>query len=205
VNALSDQPPIRRSDLPENLRQKLDELEPRVQSNPAAIVIWERHLTAADRKTLGDDLYQAWKQYGRTAGMWAAARGGSKERAIAEVAYALDWLDSTAYRQLLDAVGGGPGEGRRPRWIADSGELWFDGELIRSVKHPAQAKNIVRILAAFEESRWPPRVDDPITSGGESDQRRRAIESLNKGLTRIRFSCTGDGLSFGWEELEPRS
>jgi len=202
---LSDQPPIRRSDLPENLRQKLDELEPRVQSNPAALAIWERHLTAADRKTLGDDLYQAWKQYGRTAGMWAAARGGSKERAIVEIAYALDWLDSTTYRQLLDALGGGPGEGRRPRWNADTGELWFDGELIRSVKNPAQAKNIVRILAAFEESGWPRRVDDPITIGGESDTRRRTIETLNKGLTRIRFTCTGDGLSFGWEELEPRS
>ena len=202
---MSDQSPIRRSDLPENLRQKLDELEPRVQSNPAAIVIWERHLTAADRKTLGDDLYQAWKQYGRTAGMWAAARGGSKERAIVEVAYALDWLDTKTYRQLLDALGGGPGEGGRPRWNADTGELWFDGELIRSIKHPAQAKNIVRILAAFEESGWPPRVDDPITSGGESDTRRRAIESLNKGLTRIRFSCAGDGESFGWEEIEPLS
>jgi len=202
---LSDQPPIRRSDLPENLRQKLDELEPRVQSNPAALAIWERHLTAADRKTLGDDLYQAWKQYGRTAGMWAAARGGAKERAIVEVAYALDWLDTKTYRQLLDALGGGPGEGRRPRWNADTGELWFDGELIRSVKHPAQAKNIVRILAAFEENRWPPRAYDPITSGGESDTRRRTIETLNKGLTRIRFTCTGDGESFGWEEIEPRS
>ena len=202
---MSDQPPIRRSDLPENLRQKLDELEPRVQSNPAAIVIWERHLTAADRKTLGDDLYQAWKQYGRTAGMWAAARGGAKERAIVEVAYALDWLDSKTYRQLLDAVGGGPGEGRRPRWIADSGELWFDGEVVRHIRHVVRATNVVRILAAFEESRWPPRVYDPITSGGESDQRRRAIESLNKGLTRIRFTCTGDGESFGWEEIEPRS
>ena len=205
MSALSDQPPIRRSDLPENLRQKLDELEPRVQSNPAAIVIWERHLTAAERKTLGDDLYQAWKQHGRTAGMWATARGGSKERAIVEVAYALDWLDSKTYRQLLDALGGGPGEGSRPHWIADSGELWFDGELIRSVKNLAQAKNIVRILAAFEESRWPPRVEDPITSGGESDTRRRTIETLNKGLTRIRFTCTGDGLSFGWEKIEPRS
>ena len=64
---------------------------------------------------------------------------------------------------------------------------------------------MVRILGAFEESGWPRRVDDPITSGGESDTRRRAIETLNKGLTRIRFSCTGDGESFGWEEIEPHS
>ena len=64
---------------------------------------------------------------------------------------------------------------------------------------------MVRILAAFEECGWPPLVDDPITSGGESDTRRRTIETLNKGLTRIRFSCTGDGQSFGWEEIEPLS
>lgn len=202
---MSDQPPIRRSDLQADLRRKLDELEPRVQSNAAAIAIWERHLAADDRKALGDDLYQAWKAHGRTAGIWAAVRGGSKERAIVEVAYALDWLDSQTYRQFLDALGGGPGEGRRPRWIARTGELWFDGEVVRHIRHVARATNVVRILAAFEESGWPQRIDDPITSGGESDQRRRAIESLNKGLTRIRFSCTGDGESFGWEEIEPRS
>lgn len=205
MRALSDQPPIRRSDLPADLRQTLDELEPRVQSNAAAIAVWERHFTAADRKTLGDDLYQAWKHHGRTAGMWAAARGGSKERAIVEIAYALDWVDSETYRRLLDVLGGGPGEGRRPRWIAGSGELWFDGEVVRYVRNLSRAKNVVRILAAFEENGWPPRIDDPITSGGSSDQRRRAIESLNKGLTRIRFSCAGDGESFAWEELEPRS
>lgn len=202
---MSDQPPIRRSDLPADLRQKLDELEPRVQSNAAAIAIWERHIAADERKALGDDLYQAWKAHGRTAGLWAAVRGGSKERAIVEVAYALDWLDSQTYRQFLDALGGGPGVGRRPRWIARTGELWFDGEVVRHIRHVVRATNVVRILAAFEESGWPQRIDDPITCGGESDQRRRAIESLNKGLTRIRFSCTGDGESFGWEEIEPRS
>ena len=198
---MSSQPPIRRSDLPANLRQALDELEPRVQSSAAATVVWTKHFTDEERKRLGDDPYRAWKEHGRTAGMWATVRECSQARAIAEIAFALDWLDSETYRQLLEALGEGPGEAMRPRWIARSGELWFDGEVVRTIRSAARAKNVVRVLSTFEESNWPPRIDDPVTSGGDSGQRRRTIESLNKGLTRIRFACTGDGQSFSWEVL----
>ncbi|MFM8702579.1 MAG: hypothetical protein ACKOHG_01710, partial [Planctomycetia bacterium] len=42
------------------------------------------------------------------------------------------------------------------------------------------------------------------TKGGDSSTRRRTVESLNRNLKRIRFSCAGDGESFRWEILQQR-
>ncbi|MFM8803706.1 MAG: hypothetical protein ACKOK8_07325, partial [Planctomycetia bacterium] len=85
---------VRRSDLPERLRTKLEELAPRVHGVLAANAVWAREFSDAERKSLGDDAYTAWKQYGGTAGMWAAVREVSRDQAIVQIAYALDWLDT---------------------------------------------------------------------------------------------------------------
>ena len=202
---MSEKPPIRRSDLPAHLRKQLDALEPRVQSNVAAVAIWAHHFTPADRKALGDDAYQAWKNHGRTAGMWAAARGVTRDRAIVDVAYALDWLDTKTCKALLSALGEGENAAATPRWLARTGELWFEGHVVRRIRNLTKASIIVRILEAFEECGWPPTIDDPVTAGGDSAQRRRAVESLNDGLTRIRFACAGDGQCFRWDVLPRRT
>jgi hypothetical protein len=196
---------VRRSDLPERLRQKLEELEPRVQGVAAATAIWTRHFTAAEQRTLGDDAYIAWKNNGRTAGMWAAVREVSPDQAIVQIAYALDWLDTKTSSELLEALGGGAENLSKPRWLKEKRELWFEGKIVRQIRNASRAKNIIAILDAFEDSGWPTQIDDPVTSGGDSSQRRRTIESLNKDLKRIRFSCAGDGDSFRWEILPQRS
>jgi hypothetical protein len=160
-----------------------------VQSNIAAMAIWTKHLTDAERKALGDDAYQAWKNNGRTAGMWAA----------------FDWVDTETSSELLEALGGGKENVSKPRWLKDKRELWFEGKIVRRIRNSTRAKNVVAILDTFEECGWPPQIDDPVTAGGDSSQRRRTIESLNRGLKRIHFSCVGDGLSFGWEILKQRT
>lgn len=198
---MPEKPPIRRSDLPARLRRTLDELETRVQGSVTAIAVWEKHLSPAERKTLGDDAYRAWKHNGHTAGMWAAVHGVSKDRAIVDIAYALDWLDTKSCKALLTALGERSNAADTPRWLSSTGELWFQGEVIRRIRNQAKASTIVRILAAFEENGWPSTIDDPVTAGGDSVQRRRAVESLNHGLTLIRFACAGDGESFRWDVL----
>jgi hypothetical protein len=199
-----DKQPIRRSDLPARLRTHLDELEPRVQRNVVAITIWENSFSPAERKQLGDDPYLAWKHNGRTAGMWAAVRGVSKDRAIIDIAHALDWLDTKTCKALLKALGEGATASGTPRWLARTGELWFEGRIVRRIRNQAKASTIVRILDAFELCGWPTTIDDPVTAGGDSAQRRRAVESLNDGLERIRFACAGDGESFRWDVVPRR-
>ncbi len=196
---------VRRTDLPERLRKKLEELEPRVQGVAAATAIWTRNFTDAEQRTLGDDAYIAWKNNGRTAGMWAAVREVSRDQAIVQIAYALDWLDTQTTNELLAALGAGQGDVRKPRWLKDKGELWFEGKIVRKIRATARATNVVALLDALEESNWPSPIDDPITTGGDSSTRRRTVESLNKDLTGIRFSCAGDGESFRWEILPQRT
>ncbi|MFM7289933.1 MAG: hypothetical protein ACKO6B_01720, partial [Planctomycetia bacterium] len=94
---------------------------------------------------------------------------------------------------------------RKPRWLKEKLELWFEGAIIRRIRNAVRAKNVVAILAAFEESGWPSQIYDPITGGGDSSTRRRVVETLNKDLKRIRFSCAGDGESFRWEIRSGRS
>jgi len=196
---------VRRSDLPDRLRKKLEELSLRVHGVVAAMAVWTREFSDAERKALGDDAYNAWKQHGGTAGMWAAVREVSRDQAIVEIAHKLDWLDTQTTNELLKALGAGQGDTRKPRWLKDRGELWFDGKVVRKIRATTRAKNVVAILVAFEELDWPSQIDDPITSGGDSSTRRRTVESLNRDLKRIRFSCAGDGESFCWEILPERS
>ena len=190
---------VRRSDLPQEYQDLLQAVESRARKVEWAMTVWNNHLTAAERKELGGDPFEAWKHNGGTAGMWAIVREVSRDRAVVDIAYALDWLDTPTCEKLLEAIGEKQASVITPRWIKRSGELWYEGELIRKVTNQLKASNIVRILDACEESGWPQSFADPVTSGGDSGQRRRTIESLNKGLKRIKFACSGDGASFTWE------
>jgi hypothetical protein len=193
---------VRRSDLPEQLRLKLERLELQVQSAPAAMAVWTTLFNAAERSQLGDDPYAAWKHSGGTAGMWTIVRGVPRDQAIVEIAYALDRLDAATADELLPALGVDRAPASIPRWLKEKGELWFDGRIVRRIRNVARAKKVVAVLDAFESDGWPVRIDDPVTAGGDSSRRRRTIESLNKELEAIRFSCGGDGRSFEWKTLQ---
>ncbi len=152
---------VRRSDLPERMRTKLAELERRVQKAEVAVVIWMRHFTAAERKALGDDEYFAWRDNGRTAGMWATVREVSRDQAIVAIAYVLDWLDTKTSNQLLKALGGGTENVSKPRWLKEKGEVWFEGKIVWRIRNASRAKNIITILDVFEESGWPTQSYQP--------------------------------------------
>src|SRR5688572_24855803 len=51
----------------------------------------------------------------------------------------------------------------KPQWYADRGTLEFQGRLVRRVDR--QARNVRAVLAAFQESGWPARIDDPLPGG----------------------------------------
>jgi hypothetical protein len=190
---------IRRSDLPPEAQELLRQIEVRAHQAENAVRVWNDHFSTAERKELGDEPFQAWKHNGGTAGMWAVAKEVSRERALVDIAYALDWLETAKCEWLLEVIGEKTATVIKPRWNSATGELWFDGELVRKVANMAKAKNVVAILNACEENGWPKTFADPLTGGGDNYTRRRTVESLNKGLTRIRFVCSGDGETFGWE------
>ena len=99
-------------------------------------------------------------------------------------------LDLESHRGFLE----------KPRWDREARELTWGGMLVREVKRPHHAKNIVAILDAFERAGWPPRIDDPLRRHSSDERRRRDVESLNKRLLRpaMRFACDGTGTGFLW-------
>lgn len=70
----------------------------------SAALLWNRVLTPAERGQLGDDLGRAWSRSG-TAGMWQRLRGGSRGRAVVDVARALDLVSAKTQRWLLRELG----------------------------------------------------------------------------------------------------
>lgn len=90
----------------------------------------------------------------------------------------------------------------KPVWNRDTGKLIVAGELAKRVKNLGIAKNVIKILDVFQESGWPPKIDDPLPGTREPDRRARlgdAINSLNDGIVGIRFSRDGTAEGITWE------
>lgn len=90
-----------------------------------------------------------------------------------------------------------------PHWDDEARELRYRGRVVRVVKRPRQAYNIVKILRAFEAAGWPPRIDDPHGRKTNDETRRRDVSNLNRGLdtTLLKFACDGNGTGFLWQKI----
>ena len=189
--------------------QLVEDTTRRIQNATAARKLWNEIFNEEDRRRCDDDLETAYHN-GGVIGMWRKARGGTIDDALLDAAHALGFLTVQARDSLAQFV---PGRRRKldpnkPHWNAEARKLTYRGKVVREVKRPKQAYNIVTILAAFEAAGWPPRIDDPHGRQPSDETRRRDMENLNK-LIRvpiIRFECDGNGTGFVWQSLQvPRA
>src|SRR5437762_9182913 len=87
------------------------------------------------------------------------------------------------------AVPGRPSEGRQlaaatwvdvgpqtPRWDGLRRQLWVDSALVKHFRQPASSQE--RILAAFQEDGWPPRIDDPLPLKPEIDPKQHLRDTI---------------------------
>ena len=168
----------------------------------AAQRIWDRILTAAQRKALGG-FKKAFRATGPI-GVWMKLRGISAERATVDLAFRLDltnrqtanWLLRQFREPELDAE---PGNNRRhPSWNLETRKLTFCGKAARQVPRPNQASNIVCVLHEFEAQGWPPRIDDPLPGIRDTERLHHTVQVLNTGLELIRFHADGTGDGIAW-------
>jgi len=90
-----------------------------------------------------------------------------------------------------------------PQWDAMRLELRFGDLLVKQFKLPSP--NQETILMAFQEERWPPRIDDPLPPRADVDPKRRlndTIKSLNRNQKDrcVRFMGDGTGRGIRWEQ-----
>lgn len=90
---------------------------------------------------------------------------------------------------------------QEPHWDAELRELHLGNESLKRYRQPAGNQTL--ILAAFEESGWPEKIDDPLPGGHDapSQRLRDAIKGLNKAQDRIRFEADGTGTGITWTQL----
>ncbi len=91
--------------------------------------------------------------------------------------------------------------GRRPVWDRSRRELRVGGVVVKHFRQPAA--NQEKLLAAFEEEDWPPRIDDPLPPSPGQEAKKRlqtTIGNLNRGQggRRVYFGGGGDGQSVCW-------
>jgi hypothetical protein len=94
----------------------------------------------------------------------------------------------------------------RPFWDRERRQLWFGDLLVKRFPRVARCQEL--ILRAFQEDRWPWRIDSPLP-GGCSDPHqslRNAVRKLNQQEhPSIRFRVDGTGQGILWELIEHRS
>jgi hypothetical protein len=90
-----------------------------------------------------------------------------------------------------------------PSYDCELRELWLDGALVKRFRQPAPDQHT--ILSAFEETKWPLHLDDPLSPnhhGRDAKLRLRdAINRLNRHQQQplLRFRGDGRGQGILWQ------
>lgn len=90
----------------------------------------------------------------------------------------------------------------RPLWDSEARELRVGTRILKRFTRPAPVTELV--LSAFQETNWPPYLDDPLpVSRGivPAERLREAIRRLNRSQSprMLRFSSNGLGSGMRWE------
>lgn len=183
--------------------------ERRMQNVHLGWKIYQDYLTEDERRRVGSFEQAFSDRFGRTVGLWMQAKGVGRLRAIVEIARCFG-LPDAEYERLLRRLGEAkspiPRLSQIPWWDPERCVLLLDGEVIKQIQRPVTARNQVRILNAFQEDCWRPRIDDPLPRLPEADGSRQladAVRRLNQGLLRIRFRRDGTGEGIRWEVVSP--
>ncbi|MFM8292718.1 MAG: hypothetical protein ACKOC4_13615, partial [Planctomycetia bacterium] len=197
--------------LPAALRETLQRLVDLISNDTAKRELWSKRFTAADRRKFEQPGMLPPEKHG-IIDLWRIARGTPTwNECIVEIAHALGFINGPRRDSLLGELGAKPpvGSSRKarsaaiPHWDEDARELRYLGQVVRVVKRPKQAYNIVEILRAFETAGWPARIDDPLRRNPNDETRRRDVENLKKGLLKplLSFECDGTGTGFLWKKV----
>lgn len=125
-------------------------------------------------------------------------------RAIIELARATELLTEAGYRRLLREIGEQdvslPADtSSKLEWDKGLCELRLNGKVIKRVRGPKIARNVVRVLDAFQEQGWARHTCDPLPGGRDQKRLHDTIQSLNDDLEGIRFRADGTGEGICWD------
>jgi len=182
---------------PEDHNRLRDEVE-KEPWNPGKDEVEEPDEDGKPRRRPADLVQRCYQRWG-TVGMWMRAKKMRQPAAIVDLAYQLGMLLEPEHRRLLQGLGKRkkrPGQTKLPSWDKEQRVLRFERGIARKIKSVKVASNIVPILDAFEQQKWPPHIDTPEVLSGQ--KLHDAVYSLNQDLKNLAFHVTGDGARITW-------
>lgn len=196
--------PSSQGQLDQKLRATLNIHAARLQHPQIGFEVWSGLLSEKERCQVGAFQDAFTRGTGWTIGMWARAKGTSRALATLQLArlYGMPEGQYAALVRQVDAaqpISDLLSDRNRLYWDSERGELHWHGEIVRTIRNQQTGHELVQILDAFEECGWPVRIDDPLPSSSNPTQLADRIKSLNKGLQRIRFRKSGEGVA--WRPL----
>jgi hypothetical protein len=104
-------------------------------------------------------------------------------------------LASSWHRELELSLKGlelslGHASARKPRWDKEKGKLYYDGEVVRSVRDEKVAQKVTAILDAFQKAGWRRSIGIP-PNWENREALHQTIKSLNSELRKLRFHVKG--------------
>lgn len=180
----------------EQVQQEIWRLQVRLKAHQDRRVILERVFDEADRRTVTQQNLEE----RHIAEIWADLRGITVSRAVLDLAYRISLLSQLDYEFLLKQIGETTAGASTPdslEWSKTTGELWFQGCLVRKVRVEV-ATQICRILDRFQDEDWPRSISNPIDTSLSAQPLHDAVASLNRGLSGVRFHVSDEGASVYW-------
>ena len=92
-------------------RQLLEDTHARICNSSVATLLWERVFALPEREALGGDLGRAYAKWG-VPQMWMKLRGGTRARAVVDIAFALESFGQATRDWLLREIGDAPADGQ---------------------------------------------------------------------------------------------
>ena len=188
--------PSQTKQISQQAQQEISLLQVRLKAHQNRRVILERVFYEADRRRVTQQNLEE----RHIAEIWADLRGITVSRAVLDLAYRIRLLSQLDYEFLLKQIGETTAGARTPdslEWSKTTGELWFQGRLVRKVRVEV-ATQICRILDGFQDEGWPRSIDNPIDTSLSSQPLHDAVASLNRGLSGVRFHVSDEGESIYW-------
>jgi hypothetical protein len=171
--------------------------------------LWEKHFSATDRASLGNDFQRAYADGGPFQ-MWRKVHRVDELRALVEVGRRIGGLSRADYGWVCNEFDLATNDSSssssstsplRPNWNRNEMTLLWAGEVIRRIQRPNRARNLLLVLDAFQDLAWPARINDPLPGPKDAQRLHKTIQSLNRNLLRIRFHSDGGGAGISWAPL----
>lgn len=182
------------------LNDEITSLKRWIDAPGGVLHFWKEILTAEQREQLGNDINRAYERFGGSSGIWVKLHGGSRARAIVDVAFEMGLIDAAKHRRLRRNLGAEVepvSQSDKPRWDAASGKLYLGNQLVRRVRLLQHPSNVQQILDAFQAAGWPRQIKNPL--GGDQQTLHQTLRSLHTGLSGLRFHSQEGGQAVSWE------